>query len=427
MKRRAFLLIILAYGLVIAGLVTLRGALLALAVPIILYLLVGLWRAPEEIRLEIQRTLDSERVATEKPVQLTLTVHNSGPSLEEAILVDILPQELQMRDGSNHHMVSLPSGQSFSWTYSISGRRGFYAFSAVEVETSDPFGLLRRKKSFPVGGQLFILPSVKRIQRVAIRPRRTKVYSGMIPARLGGQGVEFFGVREYKDGDPPAWINWNISARHPQELYSNEFEQERVADVGIVLDGRLRTNVFPKEHSLFEYSVQAAASLADTFLAQGNRVGLLLYGHYLHWTFPGYGKIQRERILHELARAKPGESLVFADLGHIPTQLFPTHSQIVLVSPLLPGDYDVLLQLRARGYQVMVISPDPVRFELAYLSTRPEVTLAGRIVGMERSMLLQRLKHAGVQVLDWDVARPFDQVVPGALERPTAWFRAIGR
>jgi len=427
MVRRAFLLIILAYGLVIAGLVTLRGELLALAVPVVLYLLIGLWRAPEEISLEIQRTLDSERAAPDKPVQVTLTVRNNGPSLEEVVIIDILPQELQMRDGSNRHLLSLPSGRSLSWTYSVSGRRGYYAFSTVEVEASGPFGLLRRKRSFPVVGQLFILPPVMRMQRVAIRPRRTNVYSGMIPARLGGPGVEFFGVREYQRGDPPAWINWNISARHPQELFSNEFEQERVADVGIVLDGRLRTNVVQKEHSLFEYSIQAVAALADTFLAQGNRVGLLLYGHYLHWTFPGYGKLQRERILQELAQAGTGESLVFADLGHIPTQLFPAHSQIVLVSPLIPGDYDTLLQLRARGYQVMVISPDPVAFELAYLSKIPEVALAGRIVRMERAMLLQKLKHAGVQVLDWDVAKPFDQVVPGALGRPLAWFRAIGR
>jgi len=91
---------------------------------------------------------------------------------------------------------------------------------------------------------MFFLPPVRRIRRVAIRPRRTNVYSGTIPARLGGPGVEFFGVREYARGDPPAWINWNISARHPQSLYSNEFEQERVADIGIVLDSRLRTKTY---------------------------------------------------------------------------------------------------------------------------------------------------------------------------------------
>jgi hypothetical protein len=119
--------------------------------------------------------------------------------------------------------------------------------------------------------------------------------------------------------------------------------------------------------------------------------------------------------------------LVFDDLGHIPVRLFPAHSQIVLVSPLVPDDFNVLLQLRAHGYQLMVISPNPVAFELAYLPKSPEVVLAGRIVRVERELLLQKLRHAGVQVLDWDVVKPFDQVGPAALGRPLAWFRAIGR
>jgi uncharacterized protein (DUF58 family) len=427
MTRRAFLLIVLVYLLVIAGLVSLRGELLALAIPLILFLLVGFWKAPGQLHLEIQRSLSGERAMPDQPVQVTLTVRNNGPGLEEMIIEDNLPGGLQVRKGSNRHMLAIPGNGSYTWTYTVSGPRGYYAFSTVLVDASEGLGLLQQRTSFPANGQLFILPPVMRIRRVAIRPRRTNVYSGTIPARLGGPGVEFFGVRAYEHGDPPAWINWKISARRPQELYSNEYEQERVADVGIVLDGRLGTNVLRKGHSLFEYSVQAVAALADTFLAQGNRVGLLLYGHYLHWTFPGYGKIQRERILQALAKAEPGGSLVFADLAHIPTQLFPAHSQIVLVSPLRLDDFDVLLQLRARGYQMMVISPDPVSYELSYLPDRPEVRSAGRIVAVERALLIQKLQHAGVQVVNWNVIRPFDQVGPAELGRNPALFRAIGR
>ncbi len=246
------------------------------------------------------------------------------------------------------------------------------------------------------------------------------------PPRRSGSGILRCTRHTSREIHRPGSIGISAPAI-PAELYSNEFEQERVADVGIVLDARLRTNLMRERHSLFEYSVQAAASLADTFLAQGNRVGLLLYGHYLHWTFPGYGKIQRERILQALARAEPGDSLVFAGLEHIPVQFFPAKSQIVLVSPLGLGDYNMLLQLRARGYQVMVISPDPVAFEMAYLPKVPEVSLAGRIIHLERALLMQKLNHAGVQVLNWDVANPFDQVGPGVLGRPLAWLRATGR
>ncbi|HJQ15346.1 MAG TPA: hypothetical protein VJ830_11410, partial [Anaerolineales bacterium] len=181
--------------------------------------------------------------------------------------------------------------------------------------------------------------------------------------------------------------------------------------------------------SLFEYSVQAAASLADALLNQGNRVGLLLYASYLSWTFPGYGKIQRERILHALANARAGDSQVFSDLEHIPSRLFPPKSELVLVSPLSEDDLQPLVHLRAQGYEVMVVSPNPVRFELSYLPANEMNQLAGRVVHMERILLLQKMGRAGIHVLDWDVSEPFDLFVKRRLSRSPAyaWLRAFGR
>jgi uncharacterized protein (DUF58 family) len=277
-------------------------------------------------------------------------------------------------------------------------------------------------------GHLFIFPPVTRLRYIALRPRRTRVYAGTIPARAGGTGTEFFGVREYHPGDPPHSINWRASARSNDILFANEYQQERVADVGIVVDGRLKTNEFARGHSLFDYSVQAAASIADALLNQGNRVGLLLYSSYLGWTLPGYGKIQRERILHALANAKTGDSQVFSDLEHIPTRLFPPESQIVFISPLIDDDLKPLIQLRAQGYDVLVISPDPVKFELSYLgASNPSVDLAGRVLRMERTLLLQRLQRANIQILDWDVKDSFDLLVKRRLGRVPAWTRGIRR
>jgi uncharacterized protein (DUF58 family) len=250
----------------------------------------------------------------------------------------------------------------------------------------------------------------------------------MIPARAGGSGTEFFGVREYQPGDPPHAINWRASSRYSDTLYANEYQQERVADVGIILDGRVRTNEFRRGHSLFDSSVQAAASLADALLNQGNRVGLLLYASYLGWTFPGYGKIQRERILHALASARTGDSQIFSDLENIPTRLFPPESQLVFVSPLTEDDLKPLIRLRARGYDVLVVSPNPVRFELSYLpAANRNMELAGRVLHMERQLFLQQLQRANIHVLDWDVKEPFDLLVKRRMGRVPVWLRAIGK
>jgi uncharacterized protein (DUF58 family) len=423
---RSLLLGLLSYALLIVGLVALRGELIALAIPLALYLLVGFWRAPRSIELDVQRRLSAERVSPNQPVAVTLTVINQGESMDEALVEDVLPEGLRVLEGSNRHVARLKRGASLSWTYSVAGPRGYYAFSSTRVEARDGLGLIQRTGEFSPSGQLLVLPPVLKLKHVFIRPRRTRVYAGTIPARVGGPGVDFYGVRDYQPGDPPRRINWRISARHGgeeadvalQRLYSNEFEQERVADVGIVLDGRDRTNKFGGGRSLFEHSVLAAAALADAFLAQGNRVGMLVYGQYLHWTIPGYGKRQREKILQSLAAARSGGSDIFANLGHLPTRLFPVNSQIVVVSPLVDEDLSVLVQLRARGYQVMTISPNPVGFELSFLPKREEVTQAARVVQLERDLLLRRLNRAGIQLLDWDVSTPFDKAVRASLGRP---------
>jgi uncharacterized protein (DUF58 family) len=85
-----------------------------------------------------------------------------------------------------------------------------------------------------------------------------------------------------------------------------------------------------------------------------------------------------------------------------------------------------LVRLRARGYQLLVISPDPVAFEARLLESYPSVNLAARIARLERVLLLRKLRQAGIQIVDWRVDQPFDQVVHASLGRTPHWFRAVG-
>ena len=424
---RSLLLGLVSYALILAGIATVRGEFITLALPLAVYLLAGFLFSPDGIKLEATRQLSTERTLPDADVTVTVTIINRGSRLEEVLIEDIMPADLTLRSGLTRHLIRLPRESSYTFAYAVAGPRGGYVFDTVRVKVNDRLAATSREVPLEAKGQLFIFPQVTRLRHVAIRPRKTRVYAGAIPARAGGTGTEFFGVREYHPGDPPRAINWRASAHEEDVLYANEFQQERVADVGIILDGRLRTNEFAQNHSLFEHSVQAAASLGDALLTRGNRVGLLVYAAFLRWTIPGYGKIQREKILHSLAYAKPGGSEVFAGLEHLPTRLFPPESQIILVSPLHEDDLTPLVRLRAQGYQVLVISPNPVKFELSYLPKTRNTELAGRVIQMERTLLLQKLGRAGIQILDWDVAQPFDHVVKRMLSHPPAWLRAVGR
>lgn len=415
--RRSIFLSTLVYALLLAGLITLRGEIIALALPFMLYLFFGFWSAPEALDLHIDRRLSIDRTTPNSDVIVTLTVTNRGADIEELSLDEKISLYLTVRLGSCRHLIRLPKGSSHTFSYTVTGPRGSYPFETIHATVTEAFGLTRREQVVKSNERLFIFPEFRRLKHVSIRPRRTRVYAGSIPARVGGSGIEFFGVRDYQPGDSPRMINWRISAHHPENLYSNEYQQERVADVGIVLDARVRANLFHADQSIFEHSVAATAALSDAFLSQGNRVGLLVYSAYLGWTIPGYGKIQRERIMQALARAEVGVSSVFAGLEHLSPRMFPPESQIVLVSSLVNDDLNVLIQLRGRGYQVMVISPDPVKFERGFLPSSSQVDLAARVIRMERDLLIRRLERAGIQVIEWDVSIPLDQAIGPMLMR----------
>ena len=424
--RRHLLLGGLIYGLVLLGLLTRDGDLLVLALPLAIYWGAALLYGPERPQLEITRTLSHDRVSENESVIVELHIANTGSRLEKVLIEDRVPRQLEVIDGEASALAALPPDGGLEIRYTVRARRGGFEFGEVRVTASDQLGLFRQQAVFQAPARLWVLPATFRLRQLTIRPLRTRATAGPVPARQGGSGIDFFGVREYQVGDPRRWINWRVSARHPRDLFSNEFEQERIADVGLILDARQRTNIRSGQDSLFEHAIRATASLAERFLSDGNRVGLLIYGRSLNWTFPGYGKIQRERILRALARAQTGSSQVFDRLDYLPTRYFPAQSQLVLVSPLSRDDLPMLIRMRARGYQLLIIRPDPVAMELELLGRRPGVALAARIVRVERELQRRKLQQAGIQVVDWPVDQPFDRVVHASLGRVRHWFRFVG-
>ena len=417
---------LLIVALIFVGLLTLNSGFLMLALPLLVYLFAGLFFLPHKPEISIEREINPNRVPADTPVQVRLMVKNAGSRVEEVFLEDQLPAGVEYIEGFKSLLADLAVGESLELSYLVRARRGVYPFERIQVSLSDLFGVIQHKSQLAASGRLMVLPYIPQIKRVNIRPRQTRMYTGSIPAKQGGSGIDFFGIRNYQAGDPLRIVNWQASARHPEAFYSNEFEQERVATVWLVLDARWRSNLHTEKGALFEYAVSAAAALSQTLLNQGNRVGLLVYGGFLDWTYPGYGRIQKERILRALTRAQPGESLIFDKLENLPARVFPLHSQIMMISPIQNEDLALLVHLRSLGYSTSVISPDPIAFDGANHNQNPEHDLGYRFAKVERKLLLARLQQAGVRVINWDVDYPFEQVMQTHFRQLPVWFHAVG-
>ena len=392
----------LSLVLLLSGLVLKNAALLAMALPYLVFALTPFWRNWPKTDWRVQRELDPDHLEGGQPSQITVSVVNTGESLEEVCITDAIPCGVEV-EGSHEYFGEFRGGQVETLQYTVRGVRGKYEFPGVSASVGDLLGLSRKEEFFPCSKTLAVLPAVARLEKIKISPRRTRVFTGMIRSRESGAGVEFFGTRAYVPGDPLRHLNWKAGARWDL-LITNLFEQERIADVGIIVDARSIMELRYGKDSLFEHSVRAAASLAQYFLGEGNRVGLLVYGNYIEWTFPGYGKKQRARIMAALAGAKLGEHAVFKELEHLPIRLFPPESQVVVISPLRGEDVRPLRYLRALGYRVLIISPDPIALEKRLFPQDRFQELAERIARMERDLTLAKLRRSGVEVVEWDVA-----------------------
>lgn len=412
--------------MLLAGLFTLNRALIALSLPLMVYLGLAIYFAPGKPKLRAVRNLSTDRITQGMDVTVTLKVDNEDEGIEELHLSELAPLPTHSLEGRYSKVAAVKPGESLDYEYRLQGWRGSYRFDGLLARVMDPFGIFEIRQQLPASGKVLIYPEVTSLKAIPIRPPHTKGFSGPIPSRKSGTGMDFFGVRQYQLGDSLRHINWKTSARHSVDLFTNEYEQERIADVGLILDARLHCDAPFRGQRLFEYSVRATASLADMFLDLGHCLSLLVYSAVILRVFPGYGKIQRERILETLAYADTGVNYAMEHLRYFPARLLPPRGQLIYISPLAADDLEPLLRFRAQGYQLLIISPDPLPYaQTGEADTPPDFQLAIRLAKIERDLLCNSLRRAGIQVVDWKLDQPlsvvFDQVsLQNVLQQRTA-------
>lgn len=414
----------LIFGIVILGLAVRKSSVFILAIPLMVYLVSAIYHRPEDIQFAVSREIFPDHAPQGTPITVKLTVTNQSQAIDELVIKESLPNGIQRIDGKASIVTLLPPQARIELEYSIKAHRGQYDIYEMTACARDFGGFFELLSTYRSDPHLVIHPRYPKLDRIKVHPPQTRGFAGPISARQGGTGIDFYGIREYQSGDPERQINWKMAGRNDQELFTNIFEQERVADVGLILDARQRMNVSSPYDSLFEYSVRATAALAENFLADGNRVSLLVYGSCIERVFPGYGRIQKDRILKALARTRPGLNYALASLAYLPTRFFPAKSQTVIISPLSPEDIPVIVQMRARGYAVMVISPDPVSFASAiYHDSASQIY---RIAHAERDFMLQQVRRSGVPAVNWRVDQPLEVAVRNTLSRHSEVFHRNG-
>ena len=409
-----------AVFLLILALITRNGDIAWMSLPFLIYLLVGVLQAPEveRVSLDAKRTLEQTRIHGIAWILVRLAVQNTGPQAVHLFVEETVQPGMKSTEGELSQWATLQPWQTTELSYAFTAIRGDFSWKSIRTRVGDPLGLIQAEIRLPDTTTLQVRPPIRKFKAIPLRPRTTVHSPGSIPARIGGSGTDFFGVREYHPGDPLRSLDWRLTARHPRRFFTREFEREEIAEIGLILDARQKTDLRIGEDSLFEHGVGAAASLAEMFLHQGHRVSLLVFGERMLTAFPGYGKRQLQRILSCLSKARIGtESSGLGSLDFLPIRMFPPHALIIVISSLTSTDRSFFQRLRAYGYQALLVSPDPIEFARPALSQDPVDQLAIRAACIERRLRLNDVARLDVPVVDWRVDQPLFPLLRNALTR----------
>lgn len=408
------------FSLLIAALITRNGDIAWMMLPFLVYLGIGILQTPplEKVRFSAGRTLEQSRSNGNAFVDVNLSVQNQALEMVYLSIREIIQAGMKITDGDLSRWAELRPGESAELKYTFTAVRGSFSWNSIRIVMSDPLGLVETEMFLPASAMVQIRPQIKKFKAIPFRPHSTLHSPGSIPARLGGSGTDFFGVREYHSGDSLRWLDWRLTARHPRKYFTKEFEQEEIAEIGLILDARQSTELRVGAESLFESSLGATASLAEMFLHQGHRVSLFVFGATMLQVFPGYGKVQLHRIMGCLSRANVGlENRMSAPLGYIPIRMFPSRALIIIISPLVSADLYIFRRLRAYGYQVLLVSPDPIDFAYPTLAQDTTTRLAIRAARLARRLQLNDISQLQVPVIDWKISQPLFPLVRNALTR----------
>ncbi len=208
--------------------------------------------------------------------------------------------------------------------------RGIYEVGPVQVRFSDPLGLFERIKKFPATAQFTVLPTPLPIADLGLDGRSTS-FSVSTPDRHSrGQSLKFYGVREYRPGDPLRFMHWKASARLGSFVV-RQFEADVSAQISVFLDLARESLAGTGAESTVEYGVRAAAAIARASIAQGHEVQLIAEGDRSVIVPLGSGETHLGYLLGELATIKPRGKKPLSEVLRENVFRVPQGSQVYLI------------------------------------------------------------------------------------------------
>lgn len=209
----------------------------------------------------------------------------------------------------------------------VLARRGRYEFDRTTLSTRFPFGFIRRATFHQVPGKLVVCPRLGQLQpawRRMIEPRR--IGTQQSSRHRGRTEGNYFGLRDWQQGDSQRWIHWRTTAKRGQ-LSVLEFEQHRDMELALVVDLWQPQAATDQQRGCVELAISFLGTVvADLCRQGGNRLLINVVGSQLHSWQGTSSQIFLHDVLENLADVQgsatasfpPSLATTLADWGRAP-------------------------------------------------------------------------------------------------------------
>ncbi|MBC7807658.1 MAG: DUF58 domain-containing protein [Akkermansiaceae bacterium] len=229
-----------------------------------------------------------------------------------------LPAEVDAVPPSGVVIGTMAPGESARVKMTLkANKRGVFTLPGYRIETDFPLGLLNAYQRIEAPSPLTVYPSFTALREFTLPSGTGWQEGGVAMLAKQGDSFEYWGNREWREGDSQRDIDWRATARLGGDApIVREWREEYFFRVGIVLDthlprptGKWRGMLYgpraydpPKAWSdAFERAISLSAGIADYMAREQYIIDIFAAGPTMHHLTVGRGSGYRDEILNILA------------------------------------------------------------------------------------------------------------------------------
>lgn len=239
------------------------------------------------------------RFAQGEPCEVRLTLHHDGwrPVLLEVF--DGIPQGA--RAPAMPWSGTLAPGREAKVFHPVSlTERGVKRFGPIHLRRCSPLGLWRIRSLHGGTDEVRVYPNYEPVVKMALLAMQHRDSPlGIVRRARAGTSRDFHQLRDYRDGDPLAQIDWNATSRR-QKLISRDYQEQRNQTVVFLLDTGRRMRALDGDLPQFDHALNAILLVSHVALRQGDQVAVKSFGSTDRWLPPVKGGHAMPILLNHL-------------------------------------------------------------------------------------------------------------------------------